>query len=85
MAECAPAAQSLPGVAAFLGGDASQWSAREVGDGNINFVYVVTGSAAAIVVKQALPYVRCVGEAWPLTQDRARCAEMRVTERGAEI
>jgi len=26
----------------------------------------------AIIVKQGLPYVRCVGEAWPLTQERVR-------------
>lgn len=25
-----------------------------------------------MIVKQALPYVRCVGESWPLTLDRAR-------------
>ena len=59
-------------VAAFLGGEAHTWSTREVGDGNINFVYIVQGESQAIVVKQALPYVRCVGESWPLTADRAR-------------
>ncbi|STW90098.1 5-methylthioribose kinase [Klebsiella pneumoniae] len=32
---------------------------------------IVRASAGAIV-KQALPYVRCVGESWPLTLDRAR-------------
>ena len=59
-------------MAAFLGGEPETWSTREVGDGNINFVYIVQGAAEAIVVKQALPYVRCVGESWPLTPDRAR-------------
>ena len=48
---------------------------REVGDGNLNFVYIITGpsglNANTIVIKQALPYVRCVGEQWPLTLDRA--------------
>ena len=44
----------------------------EVGDGNLNFVYIVKGpNGVAIVVKQALPYVRCVGESWPLTLERA--------------
>jgi 5-methylthioribose kinase len=59
-------------VAAFLGGEPDTWTTREVGDGNINFVYIVQGQSDAIVVKQALPYVRCVGESWPLTPDRAR-------------
>ena len=65
-----------PSVAAALGGASrrAHWSAKEVGDGNINFVYIVTdgGSNASVVVKQGLPYVRVVGEAWPLTQERVR-------------
>jgi len=45
---------------------------NEVGDGNLNFVYLIEGRAGSkIVVKQALPYVRCVGESWPLTLRRA--------------
>jgi len=54
----------------------------EVGDGNLNLVFIVKRKAAAsaaaelgepraVVVKQSLPYVRCVGESWPLTMDRA--------------
>ena len=64
-----------PEVAAALGGadGKSKWSAKEVGDGNINFVYIVSnGAGGAIIVKQGLPYVRCVGEDWPLTQERVR-------------
>ena len=34
----------------------------EVGDGNLNLVFIVEGPAGVIVIKQALPYVRCVGE-----------------------
>lgn len=44
-----------PEVAAVLGGaaDVSKWTAKEVGDGNINFVYIVSnGVGGAIVVKQ---------------------------------
>ncbi len=44
------------------------WSVKEVGDGNINFVYIVEGPAGALCVKQSLPFVRCVGDGWPLTQ-----------------
>ena len=44
----------------------------EVGDGNLNYVYIIGGiDKHKIVVKQALPYVRCVGESWPLTLRRA--------------
>lgn len=44
---------------------------EEVGDGNLNLVFIVTDAAgASLVVKQSLPYVRMVGESWPLSQDR---------------
>eukprot|EP00887_Chlorella_sp_A99_P002733 scaffold6.g2733.t1 len=48
------------------------WKVSEVGDGNINFVYIVEGPIGALCLKQALPFVRVVGESWPLTLDRAR-------------
>ncbi|BDA46322.1 probable methylthioribose-1-phosphate isomerase at N-terminal half [Coccomyxa sp. Obi] len=47
------------------------WSVREVGDGNINFVYIVEGPSGALVVKQGLPYIR-IAHDWPLTQERAK-------------
>ncbi len=52
-------------------GDPSRWSVREVGDGNLNLVFIVEGDAGAVVVKQALPYVRLVGESWPLPLRRS--------------
>jgi 5-methylthioribose kinase len=48
-----------------------QWKAKEIGDGNINYVFVVEGPAGAVIVKQGMPYVRCVGEDWPLSQARS--------------
>ena len=67
---------SKPSIAAALGGkdNLERWSAKEVGDGNINFVYIVSCAATqnAVVVKQGLPFVRVVGESWPLTQERVR-------------
>lgn len=44
-------------------------SAQEVGDGNLNLVFKVFDrqGVSRAIVKQALPYVRCVGESWPLT------------------
>lgn len=32
----------------------------------------VEGPQGGVCIKQALPYVRIVGEGWPLTQDRLR-------------
>ncbi|WP_299199088.1 S-methyl-5-thioribose kinase [uncultured Amphritea sp.] len=45
---------------------------EEIGDGNINFVYRVSGATNSLIIKQALPYVRIIGEGWPLSQDRVR-------------
>ncbi|KAG2305010.1 hypothetical protein Bca52824_033661 [Brassica carinata] len=44
---------------------------KEVGDGNLNFVFIVVGSTGSLVIKQALPYIRCIGESWPMTKERA--------------
>ena len=44
---------------------------REVGDGNLNLVFIVEGPAGGLVVKQALPYVRIVGDSWPLPLARS--------------
>ncbi len=52
-------------------GDPAGWRAREVGDGNLNLVFIVEGPEGAVVVKQALPYVRLVGESWPLPLSRS--------------
>src|SRR5919112_1016218 len=54
-----------------LGGRSQGWSVREVGDGNLNLVFIVKGPVGGVCVKQALPYVRLVGESWPLPIDRA--------------
>lgn len=58
-------------VGAVLG--RGPWTADEVGDGNLNQVFIVTSaSGAALVVKQALPYLRVAGDGWPLTRERMR-------------
>ena len=61
----------LPDLAARLGGTPSEWHVVEVGDGNLNLVFLVEGPAGALCVKQSLPYVRAAGESWPLPLDRA--------------
>ncbi|MGH8431357.1 MAG: S-methyl-5-thioribose kinase [Solimonas sp.] len=61
----------IPSVAARLGGKPAEWKVREVGDGNLNFIFVIEGPVDGVVLKQALPYVRLVGESWPLALSRA--------------
>src|SRR4051812_27222613 len=54
-----------------LGVDPLAWRVREVGDGNLNLVFIVASARGAVIVKQALPYVRMVGESWPLSSRRS--------------
>jgi 5-methylthioribose kinase len=64
----------LAGVAAVtgrIGGNPADWTVREVGDGNLNLVFIVEGPKGTVIVKQALPYVRLVGDSWPLPLYRA--------------
>ena len=58
-------------IARRVGGAPERWKVREVGDGNLNLVFIVEGSAATVIVKQALPYVRLVGPSWPLPLKRS--------------
>ncbi|WP_137157514.1 S-methyl-5-thioribose kinase [Rhizobium sp. FKL33] len=54
-----------------IGSAADGWTVREVGDGNLNLVFIVEGKKGSLIVKQALPYVRLVGESWPLPLKRS--------------
>jgi 5-methylthioribose kinase len=40
---------------------------NEIGDGNLNLVFKVKDSKTeeSIIIKQALPYAKVVGESWP--------------------
>lgn len=58
-------------LASRIGADSSRWDVSEVGDGNLNLVFIVKGDKGGAVVKQALPYVRLVGESWPLPLKRS--------------
>ena len=64
--------KSRPALAEIVPPDET-YDVQEVGDGNLNLVFVVQSRenpAHTLVVKQALPYLRVVGEDWPLTRDR---------------
>lgn len=76
---------SVPQVCDQLGGAASQWSVQEVGDGNLNLVFIVTGPQRSVVVKQALPYVRLVGDSWPLPLSRSYYEHMALTEQARHV
>jgi 5-methylthioribose kinase len=69
----------LPAVSAQLGGSPAAWSTSEVGDGNLNLVFIVRGTSGGIAVKQALPYVRLVGESWPLPLSRSHYEHQALT------
>lgn len=76
----AGALAEIPAVRERLGGGPSDWRIREVGDGNLNLVFIVEGPTAGVVVKQALPYVRLVGESWPLPLERSWFEYSALTE-----
>jgi 5-methylthioribose kinase len=75
--------EDVPEVDSLLGSDRSRWIAREVGDGNLNAVYIVRGEAGSLIVKQALPYLRLVGKAWPLPLERSYFEYLALTEEAA--
>ncbi len=55
----------------YFGGD--DLEAKEIGDGNLNYVYLVSSISnpkKALIVKQAVPYLRCVGEEFALSRER---------------
>ena len=86
--DCASVADYVaarPALAALVGDPAriSEWEVKEVGDGNINFVFVVRGEdeEKTIVVKQALPFIRIAPD-WPLSVDRARIEAAALREHG---
>jgi 5-methylthioribose kinase len=75
----------LPSIAARLGGGPSDWQVSEVGDGNLNLVFLVRGPLGGVCIKQALPYVRLVGESWPMPLERAYFEHECLQEHGRHV
>jgi len=66
--------RNRPATADFFP-DGANVVTREVGDGNLNLVFILENSSHgqnSLVVKQALPYLRVAGDSWPLTRERMR-------------
>ncbi|WP_044642729.1 S-methyl-5-thioribose kinase [Risungbinella massiliensis] len=63
-----------------------QLEINEIGDGNLNYIFhlVEPATSKSLIVKQALPYAKVVGESWPLTLDRARI-ESESLKKAAEL
>lgn len=76
---------AIDSAVAALGGEPSHWTIKEVGDGNLNLVFIVEGPKGGVVVKQALPYLRLVGESWPLPIERSHYEAMALTEQGRAV
>ena len=74
---------SVDAIARRLGGKAEDWRVDEVGDGNLNLVFTVTGTEGSVIVKQALPYVRLVGDSWPLPLSRSFFEHEALTRQAA--
>ncbi|KAK8917025.1 Methylthioribose kinase [Platanthera zijinensis] len=75
--------KATPAVSSCLGNDLEGLTIKEVGDGNLNFVYIViSSSGGSVVIKQAIPYIRCIGESWPMTKERAYFEALTLKEHG---
>ncbi|WP_031422080.1 S-methyl-5-thioribose kinase [Exiguobacterium sp. NG55] len=53
---------------------------EEIGDGNLNLVFRIRQGETSLIVKQALPYAKVVGESWPLTLDRSWIEQLALRE-----
>lgn len=60
---------------------------EEIGDGNLNFVYIIKSKQdpkKSLIAKQAVPYLRIAGEGFPLSRERMTY-EIRALKEQSEI
>jgi len=62
--------ESIALIRGQIGGKPEDWTSAEIGDGNVNLIFRLTGPSGQVLIKQAVPYLRCVGESWPLSVRR---------------
>lgn len=74
--------QGTPQLMAVLG--EGELNIQEVGDGNLNYVYIIESPNNKMILKQAVPYLRIAGEGWPLSRERMNY-EIRALEYFSEI
>ncbi|CAI9101961.1 OLC1v1000136C2 [Oldenlandia corymbosa var. corymbosa] len=74
--------KATPALAKQLGNQFEGLQIKEVGDGNLNFVFIVISQSGSLVIKQAIPYVRCIGESWPMAKERAYFESKTLIEHG---
>lgn len=62
---------SIDSIKEYFNND--ELSVDEIGDGNLNYVFIIKSKEdekKAVILKQAVPYLRCVGEEYPLSRER---------------
>ncbi|XP_044481059.1 methylthioribose kinase-like [Mangifera indica] len=74
--------KATPTLSSKIGNKFDDLIIKEVGDGNMNFVYIVAGTSGSLVIKQALEYIRCIGDSWPMTRERAYFEALALKEHG---
>jgi len=84
---------SRPALAERLGGSPADWAVEELSDGNLNFVFLVrgpgeargdggpAGAGGALILKQALPYIR-IDKTWPMSASRCAVEAAALEEAG---
>lgn len=63
--------EKIDSVKKYFGKDSL--NVAEIGDGNLNYVYIIKSNEnpkKALIVKQAVEYLRCVGEEYALSRQR---------------
>ncbi|TYH94171.1 hypothetical protein ES332_A12G022900v1 [Gossypium tomentosum] len=74
--------KATPSLSSKIGHNYDGLKIKEVGDGNLNFVYIIVAPSGSFVIKQALPYMRCIGESWPMTKERAYFEAVALKQHG---
>jgi 5-methylthioribose kinase len=85
LADLPQIAAEIPVVATALGGSPDRWRVTEVSDGNMNAVWRIDGPAGSVIAKQALPYIRVIGESWPFPVSRIAFEAAAMAQQAAHV